>query len=823
MSKQAETSGLRAVLRLRNQLKADSITLFIPDPWWPGALRVLYKPGVSVQEPMHGFLPPGLVERLSIAPPIAILDYSQKGDESRPVRHALLAELAKKESLYRDFVGRENIRVSVRAVHRSERTLNAVLFVNFTRPKRITKQHSQLIQDFMNTFVSRHLTHIRSELTAESFPAKAMMRLLAPIDHIATIGAVTGPSDSDKVFEELLEALFDAFGLDVDRDLGTVHLLDDGRGMLRLAAAICHGPPPVPKQRLGEGVVGWVALTRLGVKIDELPKSQFKRLYRATKGKSIVSEIAVPMFVGSECVGVVNLESHQPCAFESVHVRMMIYVATQAALAHHVARLTGQAAQLKQEQEIRARLTDLSGAEDRLGESLRILAELGRQHVGASRCDIWSVPMAGNPWRIAGSSPPLGLDRAAPRPTGWSAYARDHKRSLWLSHFGQNGEFSCAQWIESEWHTQAGDHQPERPAIMNVGGLGTARCQFVVPCLCGQDAVAIAWFSFDGMCSPPTPQRMQLVSTFADQIGMTVGGLRKEVVEHQHSVIATVANIINTAMTFDASGIDGLTMAIRRSSASSSVGGDFAAIIRPRPGAHRTLVLIGDAAGHGLAGAVRSLPWVMGFRLLTADSQSPSHILDKLWEAGNKLLPTTFGTALCLAIDTAAEKGAMSVATAGHHPLVVIDAGGKFTWIPDAAERPEDDHAVGGCFGSGETFHVSEASRALARGDLIIAYTDGICEARPATQTAFFGRDGIVKAIGALREPQAVADAIYDAALRHTGGRLADDASVVAVRFDGLPSRKADPLPQSADAKSSTVATRPVDVSRVGKAPSIAQ
>jgi sigma-B regulation protein RsbU (phosphoserine phosphatase) len=87
--------------------------------------------------------------------------------------------------------------------------------------------------------------------------------------------------------------------------------------------------------KIGEGVSGWVAKTGRSVIVPDVhADSRYIEVQPSTK-----SEIAVPLFSSGEVVGVFNLESDQPGAFENRHLELLEAFASQAAVAIERARL----------------------------------------------------------------------------------------------------------------------------------------------------------------------------------------------------------------------------------------------------------------------------------------------------------------------------------------------------------------------------------------------------------------------------------------------------------------------------------------------------
>ena len=176
------------------------------------------------------------------------------------------------------------------------------------------------------------------------------------------------------------------------------------------------------------------------------------------------------------------------------------------------------------------------------------------------------------------------------------------------------------------------------------------------------------------------------------------------------------------------------------------------------------------------------LPLVTVFKLESRLCGSPKHLLNSLEDVAGTM-PEILATALCFTIDLGKDSARLSVASAGHPPLALIRAKGKFELIPNEDADGRDQRAAGAMIGLGPPLRVAEVSRVLLDGDMIVAFTDGISEA--ASGKDEFGLNGVMRAaINAGKDPDGVAKAIYNAAVEFAGGSLDDDASVIAIRVN---------------------------------------
>ena len=305
------------VSMLRNGMKAmgaSSSTFYVEDPWWPGEMRVMAMPGVKYTEPMQGFLLPISAKRkVTEGATLRFCEHAQEqaATEDDPV----LRSLVSKNRLYGGFSQRENVVSYVRLIHKTRKGIDAVLFVNFERQiSRFDKRLNATLRHLMRDLV-QVLPDLKEKLLKEDpFPLAQLFRILqsAQVHLDASI---------EENFKRILNLAFEVSGLNEKSGLGTIHLFDEKRRVLRLIAPkgnINSEIYPGPYERLnvdeGHGIVSWVALRQQEILIDDLGKSEFKNIYVKTL-TGVGSELAVPILSGNRLVGVLNLESRKKRAF----------------------------------------------------------------------------------------------------------------------------------------------------------------------------------------------------------------------------------------------------------------------------------------------------------------------------------------------------------------------------------------------------------------------------------------------------------------------------------------------------------------------------
>jgi sigma-B regulation protein RsbU (phosphoserine phosphatase) len=225
--------------------------------------------------------------------------------------------------------------------------------------------------------------------------------------------------------------------------------------------------------------------------------------------------------------------------------------------------------------------------------------------------------------------------------------------------------------------------------------------------------------------------------------------------------------------------------------AAREVGGDFFDVFRPRGRAGRLAILIGDVTGKGIAAAL-----LMAFArplIHAAIDHAPSPVI--ALDRTNRILveerrSSLFITALCAYVEL--RTGVLRLANAGHEPPLVVPADGRPPWWLEL-------DGAGPLLGAFANLDLAECSVALAPGDLVLLYTDGVTDARAASGERF-GDKRLVSVVEGARGRSAtdMVSAVCDA-YHHFQGETpaADDVTIVAIRRN--PKRESRPRLQRRD------------------------
>lgn len=219
--------------------------------------------------------------------------------------------------------------------------------------------------------------------------------------------------------------------------------------------------------------------------------------------------------------------------------------------------------------------------------------------------------------------------------------------------------------------------------------------------------------------------------------------------------------------------VPGLEIAARYRPAKTAaqVGGDFYDIFEVRPGVWG--LLLGDVTGVGPEAAALTGIARYAARALVQQEHSPARMLSQLNDTLVRFdMQEKFCTALYAEFCQKGRDIRVKIANAGHpYPFVLRSNG-------DVAEVKVEGTLLGLVPG----ITVEEREVALAPGDLMVCYTDGVIEAR-APDGEMFGTEGLARALPRCAGGNAasVARRIELAVLEHQAGGPPDDTAIIVL------------------------------------------
>ncbi len=205
------------------------------------------------------------------------------------------------------------------------------------------------------------------------------------------------------------------------------------------------------------------------------------------------------------------------------------------------------------------------------------------------------------------------------------------------------------------------------------------------------------------------------------------------------------------------------------------VSGDYYRVLLRR-GGRELLVMVVDAAGKGMSGALLTVSVEALAAAPIESGLEPQQVLEVV---GRLLHARTgdahFATAILLTVDL--ESGRLRCANAGHLPGLLVRRDGTV----------QELDSTGLSLGVFPDSGYGSLLAVLERGDTIVLYTDGLTEVEDP-ECEQWGRERLADLCSAFRElpPAELAGTVESEVVSFSGGTLlADDRTLVVVRRDG--------------------------------------
>lgn len=233
-----------------------------------------------------------------------------------------------------------------------------------------------------------------------------------------------------------------------------------------------------------------------------------------------------------------------------------------------------------------------------------------------------------------------------------------------------------------------------------------------------------------------------------------------------------IAETLHNELAWIPQHLEGVTIAhsYRPAAEAARIGGDFYDVFEIEPGLIG--VLIGDVSGKGLRAAALTSLVRYTVRAHAMEGHRPTEVVRRV----NRVLfkttsPDTFVTMFFGVIDT------------GEHLISYCDAGHPAPLLVAPDGRLDHLDQVSLVVGAYEDFSYVRGSAQIGPGSLLFLHTDGVVEARHATEEFGEGRlESTVLSAGT--DPEASIRAVVGAVERFSAGLLSDDVALMAVRVD---------------------------------------
>jgi hypothetical protein len=226
---------------LKTNVGASSCTFYIRDPIWRNGFRLAGMTGVDYPEPMYGFSFPATARDVISSGP---REHFSKDARRDPVLRedpgATPGVPPSKRLLFGDFVTREKVRSSARLIHPKTVKFReeAVLFVNFKTSISFTRDLKQKIRSSFTLLIAQTSALHAELMIIDASALSKSARILSPDSTIARESMHRLSGGLKSYLEDILNGAIEALASSRGRTLGTIHLYNEEKQHLELAANV---------------------------------------------------------------------------------------------------------------------------------------------------------------------------------------------------------------------------------------------------------------------------------------------------------------------------------------------------------------------------------------------------------------------------------------------------------------------------------------------------------------------------------------------------------------------------------------------------------
>jgi serine phosphatase RsbU (regulator of sigma subunit) len=313
------------------------------------------------------------------------------------------------------------------------------------------------------------------------------------------------------------------------------------------------------------------------------------------------------------------------------------------------------------------------------------------------------------------------------------------------------------------------------------------------------------------------PEDRTLLSGAARRAGLLVENARLHAREH------ALAETLQRSMLPDATGLDGIEgLDVWTFYASNvehaQVGGDWYDVLPAGAGGsgqHVAGIVVGDVVGHDVEAAAAMGQIRSVVRSAAHEFDDPASVLMRVDQLAGGMRIARMASLVYATLQRLDDGGwEMAWSSAGHLPPLLRRGGGADAGTPRGEARRVEvlSEATGTLVGLGERPRPTR-ERALAPGDVLVFYTDGLIETRARPM-----HDGLEVLVDVLARSRARdAAGIGEELLAGLGDTPEDDTAIVVVRVPEESELGGDPLP-TADTPRRRRWQLPSEPSSIGKA-----
>ena len=222
------------------------------------------------------------------------------------------------------FISREEIRAFIAVCLEVEEDVVGVLYVNYRAPRHFTELETGIVKTVANQSAIAIYNTRRFERTNEELTRTVKeLQILQNIDNVIS---------STLDLADVLDRILDEGTKVVNAPTGTIQLLDPNTQELIFKAG--HGMRAdrmTRRIKVGEGVTGRAAAEKRSILVPDL--REYEGSFVDVMHDKSLSELAVPLILNEEVIGVLNVESPLPNHFDQRDKRLFEALAGQSVIA----------------------------------------------------------------------------------------------------------------------------------------------------------------------------------------------------------------------------------------------------------------------------------------------------------------------------------------------------------------------------------------------------------------------------------------------------------------------------------------------------------
>jgi serine phosphatase RsbU (regulator of sigma subunit) len=580
---------------------------------------------------------------------------------------------------------------------------------------------------------------------------------------LAVVGEAIARLSLSHTLDTAIERVADLLG----SDRVAVYLREEGH----TAVAASRGVEG-PHEAVADALLAAALTGRRGgsiVEVDEAKRDERLEGVRAQIGEAgIVSALALPLVVGDEPIGVLAVYPRRPRPLSENETALLTALAAQLAVAVQNARLHERAKELGNE------LEEALESEREAAKRLNALYEISRSFAQSLSLETTLEVLAEAIVNL------LGVDAAVirmPDERGLDLVARavhvndQHVDGAARALLGRPQPLSRRELLAL--------FERGRPVLLDAdraealgGALGLlapflrkGSTAAVVPIATTSELLATLTIVSLHPGRPVAGEIVETALSIAGQAALAIDnarlyGQQKAFADTmQRSLLPTTAPVLPGLEVGD----------VYESAARVEVGGDVYDYVTLADG--RLAVVLGDVTGHGVDATADMAMAKFVFRSLAREHTVPGAFLAAANDVvSSEIAPGRFITMVELVIDPA--KGEVACAGGGHPQPRLVLPDGTVTGIA----------ASGLALGIEATQAYETVTVAFPPGAIVVAYTDGVVEARRSGELYGVDRLDELLAAGRSLPAQELAEAAVAACREWTGGELADDVALVVIK-----------------------------------------